>query len=214
VRYTTCFLAILALAAASSAADWQRTLSLSKPAAGIAGVVIEAGVGDVEVTAVQGGEITASVDVNPKKSVHLFGSSRDREELDSARLDAEMHGHTLHLRVRRGGDKDWSFGEDWTVSLPPGTRAEIKLGVGDVRVIDVTADVEVKVGVGDVRVEGTYANFGEIHAEAGVGGATLRTPEARTEGEGFIGHSLDATGPGKSSIEVASGVGDLEIRLR
>jgi hypothetical protein len=41
-----------------------------------------------------------------------------------------------------------------------------------------------------------------------------RAPHGREEGHGFIGHTIDASGPGKSSLDLASGVGDLEIRLR
>ena len=54
-----------------------------------------------------------------------------------------------------------------------------------------------KVGVGDVRNRGLFSAVGEISAASGVGGVTLRTP-GRTEGTGFIGHTLSGHGPGKA----------------
>jgi len=81
-------------------------------------------------------------------------------------------------------------------------------------VLDVAGDVTVEVGVGDVRVEGAQASFGRVHASSGVGDATLRTPQGRESGDGFIGHSISSHGPGQSEIRISAGVGDTEIRLR
>ncbi len=53
-----------------------------------------------------------------------------------------------------------------------------------------------------------------MHGNCGVGDVSLRTPDGREQGDGFIGHTLNAKGPGKASIHASAGVGDVKIHLR
>jgi hypothetical protein len=149
--------------------------------------------------------------VRPKKA--HFWSGR-QSELDAVQISAEMRGSTLVLRLNPEQRHDLELGEDWTVRLPARLAVRVKLGVGDLTVLDLTGEVRAEVGVGDVKIDGTYDSFGDIHASCGVGDATLRTPAGRNEGDGFIAHTLRASGPGKSDIDVSAGVGDVTIRLR
>jgi hypothetical protein len=201
---------VLAASAAVAGAEHVR-LDYSRPAEGINKVVLEAGVGDVEILGDGGTTITARVDVTPKTG--HFWSHHD-EDLTGLQVETEVHQGTLFLRVGRDRHEDHSWGEDWTVHLPQRMAVKVELGVGDTKVLDVAGDIAVEVGVGDVSVEGQYASFGDVHASSGVGDASLRTPQAREDGEGFIGHSLRSHGPGVSEIHISAGVGDTEIRLR
>ena len=196
----------------AQASDTERTFDLDRPAAGVARIVLEVGVGDVEVIADESGTITAHVVVSANKGWR--GTSRDRRKLEELSLESELKGDALHLRMREGDDDGHSLGEDWTLHVPAGVAIEIELGVGDLRILDLAADIDIELGVGDVRIEGEHSAFGPIEGQCGVGDVSLRTPRERTEGSGFIAHSLEAEGPGKASIDVEVGVGEVDIRLR
>jgi hypothetical protein len=210
VRYVTIALAT-ATVAAVALGESSRTLDLTRSAEGIQAVEIQTGVGDVDVSADSGNVVTAHVEVRPKKA--HFWSSRQRD-LDSLEIETEMRGTTLLLRLHPEQRHDVEWGEDWSVRLPARLALRIKLGVGDVTVLDSAGDVRVEVGVGDVKIEGAYDSSGDIRATCGVGDVSLRTPAGRDDGEGFIAHSLRGHGPGKAEIHVSVGVGDVTIRLR
>jgi hypothetical protein len=212
VRRVAYFLAAL-LVAAVATGETLRTLEHTQPAAGLTGVIVQAGVGDVEMVGDSGTEIRVRVEIT-KKHHGWFGSSSSDAEIQRLAIDPSASGGKLTLRLKPDGDKDHSFVENWTVYVPTGFTAQIKLGVGDATVLDVTGDVRTELGVGDVKVEGLHASFGDVHASCGVGNATLRTPAGRQEGEGFVAHDLRATGPGRSEIHAEVGVGDVTIRLR
>jgi hypothetical protein len=206
----------LALAAitwtAATTAQGSRTLDLARDAKGITEVVIHAGVGDVEVISDPGSQIIARVELRPK---HFGIFSRHSDpEIERLALEPEVSNGTLTLRLKPETHGDRGFAESWTVRLPASLAATVKLGVGDVKVLDLTSDVEVQLGVGDVTIEGQFASFGRVHANCGVGDVSMRTPDGREEGEGFIAHTLNAKGPGKASIRASAGVGDVKIRLR
>lgn len=201
----------LSLLVALPAVAEERVLDFSRSLAGITTVTIDAGVGEIEVVGDAADEtLTARVELSPRTG---FWGSRSRREVERADFVATVSGDTLSLRISPRDEKR-SFGEEWVVHLPARVAININLGVGDVSVLDTTADIDVDLGVGDVRVEGEYRSFGSIRASAGVGDATLRTPEGRESGDGFVGHTLRSRGPGEASISVSVGVGDTDIRLR
>lgn len=209
-RHLILAMVLMVLNAAAAAAERVR-LDYSRAAEAITRVVIEAGVGDVEIIGDGGTTISVRVDVSSK--VGHFWKSRD-EDLTGLEVEAELQNGELRLCVQGDRNEDHSWGEDWTVHVPRAMAVSLELGVGDTRVLDVAGDIDVEVGVGEVSVEGEYASFGHIRASSGVGNAALRTPQSREDGDGFIGHSLRSRGPGKSEIEVSAGVGDTRIRLR
>jgi len=212
VRRLAFFLATLLVAAAATG-ETLRTLEHTQPAKDLTGVIVTAGVGDVEIVGDGGTEIRARVEIT-KKHTAWFGSSRSDAEIQTLTIDPSVSGGKLSLRLKPDSHEDHDFVENWTVYVPAGLTTEIKLGVGDVTVLDMTGDVRAELGVGDVKVEGLHASFGNVRATCGVGNATLRTPAGRQEGKGFVAHNLSATGPGKAEIHAEVGVGDVTIRLR
>jgi hypothetical protein len=212
VRRLAIVLAAL-LAAAAAAGGNLRTLEHSQPAGEITGIVISAGIGDVEIRGEAGSEIRARVEIK-EKSHGLFGSRLSDRDVQALEIEHSVSDGTLTLRVGPERKSDHNFSETWTVYVPAGFAATVRLGVGDLTVLDLTGSVKAEVGVGDVRIEGSNASFGHVHASCGVGDATLRTPDGHEEGEGFIGHSLTAHGPGQAELHAQVGVGDVTIRLR
>jgi hypothetical protein len=212
MRITPLVIAASLVAAGAQAGGTERAFDFDHAAAGITRVVLEVGVGDVEIIAEDSGHITAHVEVSAKKS--WIGSARAQRDLEALQLVSEVDGSTLRLRLSQKHDDDHSFGEDWSLHLPPGIAVKSEQGVGDLRILDLAGDIEAAVGVGDVRIEGEYASFGRIRGQSGVGDASLSSPKGREDGSGFIAHTLSSSGPGKASIDASAGVGDIDIRLR
>lgn len=208
------FATLIALFAVTTAgaAEPSRTLTLEQPSKGLTGIVVQSGIGDVEVVAQDAPTVAVEVEVTAK---HVsFFSSSGAAAVENATIVAERTGSTLHLRVDTPDRDNHGFSERWSIRLPATLAVRLKLGVGDVRVLDMKADLEVEVGVGDVRLESTYEAFGPLRARAGVGDVKLRTPEGRQTGEGFISRSLDSRGRGTAEADIRVGVGDIDIRLR
>lgn len=205
-------LAVL-LAAAAAAGETLKSLSYNCPAAGLKAIVVKGGIGDVEVLGAAGGEVVVGVDLT-RKGGGLFGDRQTARDAAAIEIEPRQEGGELTLRLKPEHRGDAHLSERWTVRVPAALAASVKLGVGDVSVFDLTGDVRVQVGVGDVRIEGPFSSFGEIRAASGVGDVTLRTPEGRTDGSGFIGHTLSAHGGGTGAIHVDAGVGDVTVRLR
>lgn len=213
MRILTTTLLTLAVTVPAAASDRLQSFAFTHPAAAIRSVELAAGVGSVEIQSHPGDEVAVEVDVVAKR----FGGRTDRRSrrlLEEMELQAEVRGSVLSLRLlpEQRGNRD--FNEEWVVKLPPETAVTVKLGVGDIRVLDVEGEVEVKLGVGDVKVEGEYSAFGSIRASCGVGDVQLRTPAGRERGSGFIAKDLAATGGGSSPLRASVGVGDVSIRLR
>jgi hypothetical protein len=191
------------------AAEEHRVFAVDQPAEGITRLVIDSGVGDIEVVGSDVTAITGSVEVSGKKS-----SLRKRNLLEKLEIDARRAGGTLYLEVKGDEDDHHDWGEEWLLSVPKALALSIDLGVGDVTARDLAGGVEIDLGVGEVEIEGEHGAYGRIHADCGVGDVELRTPEGRQRGDGFIGHKLSTSGPGKATIEVDIGVGEATIRLR
>jgi len=206
-------LAVAALLAAALAdGETLKTLTMSRQAEGLTSLAVTAGVGDVQIEGNANGEVVVQVEVKRKSG--FFSDRESQRQAEELQIDARTAGGELELSLgpEHHGDTHWS--ERWTVRVPAAFAASVKLGVGEVTVLDLGGDVKTEIGVGDVRIEGIYQSFGDVHATCGVGDVSLRTPSGRTRGEGFIAHSLSADGPGTSKIRAHAGVGDVKIRLR
>jgi hypothetical protein len=201
------------LAATITTGEALKTLNLSRPAEGLAEVTIKAGIGDIQIQGDTGNQITVRVEIRSKDGF-FFSDRQAKREVESTDLQARVSGSELTLSLTPEQRDGAHWVEDWTVRVPSASGVSVKLGVGDITVLDLTGNVRVEVGVGDVRVEGQYQSFGDVHAACGVGDVSLRTPSSRDEGSGFIGHTLSAHGPGKSTIRANAGVGDVKLRLR
>jgi hypothetical protein len=201
------------LVAGTAAAHSDRVLDASKPAAGVKEVVIEVSVGDLEVIADESGTISAHVEIE-RKGGGFWGSSSSRGEIEALEIDARINGSTMTLRLRPERRHNRHYSENWTVRLPAGCAVKIEQGVGNVVIRDVAGNLDVELGVGDIEIDGLFASFGRISAECGVGDVTVRTPEGRERGEGFVGHEAHTKGGGDATLNAEAGVGDVTIRLR
>ena len=110
------------------------------------------------------------------------------------------------------GDDDYR--EDWKLAIPAGIALDADVGVGEVRIDSLSADIDLDLGVGDVAIEAQARHYGEMHGDVGVGDITLRAVEGRVEESRTMvamQASWHADGPGSMQIDV--GVGDIDVTL-
>ncbi|HOC42077.1 MAG TPA: hypothetical protein PKJ99_03580 [Thermoanaerobaculales bacterium] len=219
---------LLSIAVAAGAAE--RVLDDAFPAAGVDGVSITNGVGDVVVTAAEVVEITVDVTLIPRRG-GLFSSYRNAEqEVESARLQSRIEGGRLELAVESSSDEP-RFEAQWVVVVPTRVAIELTAGVGDVTVHGAAAGVRVELGVGDAligvvdgpvsaevgvgeaTVRGLASRYGGVTASGGVGDASILVAGQRLTGGGFVGRESSWHGSGPHSIELEVGVGEARIVL-
>ena len=209
-----------------------RTLSQSVPAGSIEKLVLDSGIGDVEIHGVgSAAEIKIEVVLTPRRGGFFSSKRRAAQEVESASLSAEIKGDRLSLRVAPKADDDRRFEEAWSILVPKSIAVELDHGVGDIDIRGVDAGIEIDSGVGEIRVE---AEEGDIVIDLGVGTAVVRAPAAAfasaegaggvgdarltVRGEkissgGFVSHAATWEGDGQFHIEVSVGVGDAVIKL-
>lgn len=217
--------------ATADAAD-TRTLTRSVTAGSISELVLDSGIGDIEIQAVPGtDEIAVEVVLTPRRGGIFSSKRRAEQEVEAASLSAEIKHDRLELTIKPKADDDRRFEENWSVTIPANVAVTLNHGVGDIDIRGADSGVEIDSGVGEIRVE---AGGGDISIDLGVGTAVVRAPAsvyASAEGAGgvgdanltvrgkkissggFVGHSATWEGDGTFHIEVSVGVGDALITL-
>ncbi len=210
---------LLLITASASAAE--RALSFSQPAEDLEAVEVEVVAGDVTVTGSENQHIEAQVVATGK-----------RWQLEKLEVQARRRGRTLQLSLSGRPPGGRAVEEDWQLRVPKGCRLKVTAGVGDVSVRGMEAELTLRVGVGDVTVagfgsalkaeagvgdvdiRGHWPQVGSLRLVTGVGSISVRTPEGRARGHGFVSESYQGQGPGQAQVVVTTGVGDVTVRLQ
>ncbi len=218
------------ICAAPALATSTRSLSDQISAADIEAVVLETGVGDIELIAVDQERISYQVVLEPRRGGFFSSKRRAEREVQEANLDATVSGSSLYLRVR-SDSSERRFEETWTIELPSRLAVELEhgvgnvsirgiaggvdleTGVGDIEVTVETGDINIDVGVGDIKVVARAHAYESAECSAGVGNAHLRIDGKKIGDGGFLGNSSAWSGDGQYEIRVDVGVGDAEIVL-
>ena len=231
-RTVTTLIPVLVISLAVPAyAGAPRILNADVDAHEIDKVALEAGVGDIQVVAVDGTtRVVIEVKLKPRRGGFFSSMRKAEREVEEAELSAEIRGSTLRLEIDTGSD-DRHFEETWTIELPPRLDFDLELGVGDVDIRDVhgeltaeigvgdvlatgtQGDVSLEVGVGDAEVQATADHYGSVAGSGGVGDAKLTGRGERVSSSGFVGHSAEWSGDGEHHIEISVGVGDARVTL-
>ncbi|MEE4274014.1 MAG: hypothetical protein V2I67_20220 [Thermoanaerobaculales bacterium] len=230
VRSTLALLVALALAIPAAAGS-PRTIDGAVSADAITTTRLDAGVGDIIVTAVEGAaEITVSVRLEPRRGGFFSSMKKAQREVDEAELRMDVSKGVLRLEIETDSN-DRHFEENWTIQMPARTDFNLDLGVGDVEVSglrgtlnadigvgdlvaeNIRGDVNLDIGVGEARVVGAAADYGSVAGSGGVGDAKLMVRGEKVSSSGFVGHSAEWTGDGEHFIEIEIGVGDARVTL-
>lgn len=209
-----------------------RTLTHSTAVGSITRLVLESGIGDVDIVAAPGAsEITVEVVLTPRRGGFFSSKRRAEQEVENAALSAEVQRDRLKLTITPEADDDRRFEEDWHIRIPSTLALKLTHGVGDISISGADSGIGIELGVGEVGVENAG---GDISVELGVGTAVVRArAEAYASAEGaagvgdarltilgqkiasggFVSHSATWEGDGTFHIEVEVGVGDAVITL-
>jgi hypothetical protein len=230
-RVVLIFLVVVAMVVTADAGD-TRTLTRSVDAGSVTRLVLDSGIGDVEIIAAPDAtEIAIEVVLTPRRGGFFSSKRRAEQEVEAAVLSAEIKRDRLQLKITPEADDDRRFEENWSITLPASVALKLSHGVGDIDIRGAEAGVDIESGVGEVRVE---VGGGEVSIELGVGTAVVRGPAAayasaegaggvgdaritargeKISGAGFVSHSATWEGDGNFHIEVSVGVGDAVITL-
>ena len=217
--------------AAPAAAGAPRILEGSVDAEDLKTIRLDAGVGDIDVTAVaDGNRVAVTVELRPRRGGFFSSMKKAQREVDEAVLKMQASKGVLRLEISSDTD-DRHFEENWTIELPARVAFDLDLGVGDTEIRDlvgelgievgvgdvfvegVSGDINIEIGVGDATVEAAAANYGSVAGSGGVGDAKLIVRGERVSSSGFVGHSAEWTGAGEHYIEIEVGVGDARVTL-
>jgi hypothetical protein len=207
---TWLFLLLLLATALPVVADGDlRTQSESVPAEGVTALEIDLPVGQLLLEGGDGNAVDATMSVRCDRA-------RCRDLADQIRLVSERKDGLLELKVEgltRGTAT--GFEVKLRITAPRSLATEIGLGVGEVRVRGLAADLEIDLGVGDVEVEMARADVKSVHLDSGVGEARLSTDLGEIRGSGVVGSALKwSQGTGTAAIEIDTGVGEIFVALR
>ena len=205
------FAAAALLAALPAAADEViRKLDRQVSAAEASRIHLDFPVGTLVVEAGSGREVEVHVDLecdSPRKTRCVEAAKQVEIAVSSgSRLTVEL----------KGWPKSGTRGLEGTfrVTVPRDLPLNAELGVGEMKISGLEADLNANLGVGDIDVIMSESAVAEVHVDTGVGEANLLADGRSVEGSGFVGQELDWTkGSGKAEIEIDCGVGEARVRL-
>ncbi len=224
-------LVLAATTALPVAAGSSRSLTASVPAGQLERVSLEAGVGEVHLTGGDADTVLVSVVLTPRRGGLFSSLKRGTAEVAAAELVADASGGDLALRVSGPSSDDRRFEEEWTIQMPARLLARVELGVGeatlrgltggaelhigvgDGRIEALEGDITAEVGVGDLTVSGPATEYGPVTCSSGVGDATILASGRTISGSGFMGKSAEWRSAGTATMELETGVGDVEVKL-
>jgi len=208
-----------------------RILEGTVSAADLETVQLDAGVGDIDIVAVEGGtEVSIVVRLKPRRGGFFSSLKTAQAEVDEAELRMDVAKGILRIEVETDSD-DRHFEENWTLELPARLDFNLDLGVGDVDVRglaggltadigvgnlvaeEVSGDLEIDIGVGEASIQAAAVNYGSVDGSGGVGDTELTVSGEKISSSGFIGKSANWTGNGDHVIEISVGVGDAKVTL-
>jgi len=203
--------ALLALpGTAGAAAD--HSLSGTYPLQEAPAVSLQLPVGEIHVESGTAPEVRVDLTVNCD---HWDRSCADR----AAAVHLESERNADHLQVRVAGlpkSNQRGLHVDGTITVPADRPLAIDMGVGELHVAGITANLKVSLGVGEVKITLPEAAVQRVRLAAGVGETTLRAANHHLEGDRnyLVGSRLAWNeGAGRSQVAVDVGVGEIDARL-
>ena len=197
---------VMALSATTAKAEDVKVLEKVIDAKSFSKLVLEVPVGEINIKAAKGSDISLVVELEPDED--WLGRSSD---LSDAQISVKENGTTLKLKVDLDDDDD--IEQNWTVTMPAEMAASFNLGVGAVEGDDLVSAINVDVGVGEVDISVNTSLYESIKLDAGVGDTSIKGGKGRYERDQvLVTSSSQLHGEGKKELEANVGVGDIEVR--
>lgn len=170
-------------------------------------------VGELEIVGVEGDRFRIEIRGRCK-----HGSSRCDEHLDE--IEIEIRESRGGLRVEVAPYSKWRWWDslqiDARVTHPSRHALVVDMGVGELDIEGVAADLEVDLGVGEVSVDLDARTVKTVYLDAGIGETELLVPDGWVQGERsfLIGSECSwRDGDGEARVHVEVGVGEAVVRL-
>lgn len=133
---------------------------------------VEVPVGEVTIHAADGDRVEASLlvrcDEDSRRCRDNAAGIRLRQQRDGEELSLEVEGYPRHNSGVESPETDLSL------RVPRGLAVALEVGVGDLEVRGLTADVDVELGVGEARVSLPASAVRDVSVDVGVGEAEVR----------------------------------------
>lgn len=194
----------------ASADEVVRKLDSRFSAADASRVTLDFPVGELIVEAGSGREVEVHVELE----CDGWRKSRCTEAAKKIEIVAGT-GNKLNVQLK-GWPKNGDHGLEgvFRVTVPRDLPLTADLGVGEMRISGLEADLSADLGVGDVSVTMPESAVAEVRLNAGVGDASLSAGGRSFSGKGFVGKELDWTGgSGKARVKIDCGVGEANVKL-
>lgn len=194
----------LLTASAAAFAGNEKVLTKEIALDNISQLVLDAHVGTVKLSASNDNQIHIYVKVSEKDGWSLFKASPE-----DAKLKIDNNGQ--RIKVSLNGDE---YGEEWKIEIPPLDRIDADLGVGEMTIKGISANLSIDVGVGEVSIYSLAEAYASAKAESGVGAASIDSDVGQAhQNRSMVSEEVSWVGQGKYAIDVEVGVGDASIKL-
>jgi hypothetical protein len=216
---TCAALAALGLLTASSPATAERSIRhLSRETATRPGqeIHINFPIGELRVVGTADDKVSAELDIQCQKRAWRedCDDAAERVELvidnDNDRLSVDFRGYPRLLK------DDSKISLHGTIRVPANRPLIVEMNIGELEIEGVAADLEADLHIGELSIEAPGRGFGSAALDAGVGEATLRTPDGWIEGDRsfLVGSEVNwRRGTGRDRIRADVGIGEIEVRL-
>lgn len=168
---------------------------------------LDVGVGEVEIEAGDGDEVSVEVVLTPAKgSGWLFGGKTDISEVE---LNTKItEGKRLVLSLNDNDD----IKEHWRITLPADAAVSVDMGVGRIATSGLDNSLEIDLGVGEVQVNHSH-DYGSISLHSGVGEVNfLRNGQQQPISQALVSQSFQSQSSGTGKLKVDVGVGEVGIQ--
>ncbi|HSN89423.1 MAG TPA: hypothetical protein VL025_21850 [Thermoanaerobaculia bacterium] len=203
--------AALLCALPASAEEVVRTFQKQLSAGDVESIHIDIPVGELEIEAGDGPQVETRVELLCKNT-----KPRCLEAARNVRFVYSTDDGRLHFQL-----KDWPKTNTRGLqvralfTVPRTLPLRTELGVGELTVNGLEADLQVDLGVGEVNVTMPETAVGSVNLDTGIGEADLRAGGRHYTSEGLFVREIHWNkGKGQASVEVDCGVGEINVALK
>ncbi|MEE2000536.1 hypothetical protein QWY20_03655 [Alkalimonas sp. MEB108] len=185
----------------SALAD-EKQLALELDASALNQLMVEVGVGQIQIETADTDRITLKVTVRGEKRWWFFS-----HKVGDVELKQQLANGQLQLSIPKDNTK-----QHWQLTVPASLAVKAELGVGQFYANHIRSSYEVDVGVGQISSSLNAEQFQRIELSAGVGNVNLHNaPSSFKTDRHLVGGSLEWSGPGSTTFKANVGVGDISL---
>lgn len=231
------FVAMLPFAA--HATDAGRTLQTESPATGIAGITVNAGVGQLRISPSPDDRVHVQVTLEPKSEHFLWFfhwmTQSAPEAVKRVTLQQQIqNGELTYSLAYPDHLDDGDVKQNWTIQLPArlsakvdmkvgqvdvngiGGGAEVNLNVGEITVNTPSGPIKATVNVGQIRASSETTQPGNINMSSTLGDARLylqgQSVHEHAHRSG-LGRSIDVPGKGPDTMKLEVNIGEVSLHI-